>query len=295
VRRTGPRPGRLGDGSATPRTRRGRLSAAVVLLALTMLAPAACAGAGTDEPAGTANETGGTSEVTASQAGEAPSGELTVFAAASLSAVFEELGTVVEQEHPGVSVTFSFAGSSDLVSQVLAGAPADVLATANESTMAQAVDGDAVEGEPTLFAENVLTLVVPAGNPAGVTGLDASLAGASLVVCAPQVPCGAATAELADLIGVTLNPVSEEGAVTDVLGKVTSGQADAGLVYTTDAAGAGDAVEVIEVPEADEVVNRYPVAILQDGRAPELARLWVDTLTGDTGRELLADAGFRLP
>ncbi|TRW47338.1 molybdate ABC transporter substrate-binding protein [Georgenia yuyongxinii] len=261
-----------------------------------MLALAACGGTnGTDEPADGVSGTGDTSEATATPAEDAPSGELTVFAAASLNKVFEELGTVVEQAHPEVSVTFSFAGSSDLVSQILAGAPADVLATANESTMTQAVEGGAVAGEPTVFAENVLTLVVPAGNPARVTGLDASLDGAALVVCAPQVPCGAATVALAELMGVTLNPVSEESAVTDVLGKVTSGQADAGLVYSTDAAGAGDAIEVIEVPEADQVVNRYPVAVLEGSQVPELAQLWVDTLTGEAGREILAGAGFRLP
>ncbi|QDC26454.1 molybdate ABC transporter substrate-binding protein [Georgenia yuyongxinii] len=263
---------------------------------LPALALAACGGTnGTDEPADGVSGTGDTSETTATPAEDALSGELTVFAAASLNKVFEELGATVEQAHPEVSVTFSFAGSSDLVSQILAGAPADVLATANESTMTQAVEGGAVAGEPTLVAENVLTLIVPAGNPAGVAGLDASLDGASLVVCAPQVPCGAATVELAELMGVTLNPVSEESAVTDVLGKVTSGQADAGLVYSTDAAGAGDAIEVIAVPEADQVVNRYRVAILQDSQAPELAQLWVDTLTGEAGREILADAGFRLP
>jgi molybdate transport system substrate-binding protein len=181
------------------------------------------------------------------------------------------------------------------VARTSAGAPADVLATANESTMQQAVDGGAVVGDPVVFAENVLTLVVPPGNPAGVTGLDASLDQAKLVVCAPQVPCGAATAELAKLEGLQLHPVSEESSVTDVLGKVSSGQADAGLVYTTDAIGAGEAVQIVNVPGADRVVNRYPVAALTESRNPELARLWVDTLTGDAGRKALADAGFRLP
>ncbi|WP_448074008.1 extracellular solute-binding protein [Georgenia yuyongxinii] len=89
--------------------------------------------------------------------------------------------------------------------------------------------------------------------------------------------------------------MSEESSVTDVLGKVTSGQADAGLVYASDAAGAEDAVEVIAVPGVDRVINRYPVAVLESSRQPGLAKLWVDTLTGDEGRGLLADAGFRLP
>src|SRR5690606_36758163 len=186
-----------------------------------------------------------------------PSGELTVFAAASLHVVFADLAELFTEEHAGAEVTFSFAGSADLVAQLDAGAPADVLATADETTMAHAAAAGTLAGEPRVFAENGLTLVVPSGNPAGVTGLDGSLAGAALLVGAPQVPCGAATPALAERADVTLWPVSEEGSVTDVLGKVTSGQADAGLVYRTDAVTAGDAVEVVPVDGADAVVNRY--------------------------------------
>ncbi|MPV36032.1 molybdate ABC transporter substrate-binding protein [Georgenia subflava] len=243
-----------------------------------------------DRPAGTpadGNRSG--------TAAPGPSGDLTVFAAASLHSVFEEIATLLEQQHPELSITFSFAGSSDLVSQVVAGAPADVLATADEQTMANAVAEGVIDGEPGLFAENVLTLVTPAGNPAGITGLDVSLDGADLVVCAPQVPCGAATAELTGLLGVEISPVSEESNVTDVLGKVTSGQADAGLVYATDAAGAGDAVDVLEIPGAQDVVNRYPVATVADAAEPELAELWIEALSSEAGREILSDTGFRLP
>ena len=225
----------------------------------------------------------------------APDERLTVLAAASLHGVFEDLGEVFTEQHPGAEVTFSFAGSADLVAQLDAGAPADVLATADETTMARAVADGTVAGEPQVFARNVLTLVVPSGNPAGVGGLDDSLDGAALVVCAPQVPCGAATTALADLLGTSLSPVSEEGSVVDVLGKVTSGQADAGLVYTTDAAAAGDAVETIAVPRADEVVNRYPVAVTTGAASPELADAWVELLLGPEGRELLGDAGFGTP
>ncbi|UNX55170.1 molybdate ABC transporter substrate-binding protein [Georgenia sp. TF02-10] len=273
---------------------RGRLVAAAALALLPALA--ACGGSAADPGTGAADWTAGTPAGTATEAaGESPSGELTVFAAASLTRVFTDIAETLEAQHPGVRVTFSFAGSADLVAQVGAGAPADVLATADETTMADAVAAGVVAAEPTIFAENVLTLVVPPGNPAGVTGLDASLDEAHLVVCAPQVPCGAATAQLADRAGVTLAPVSEESSVTDVLGKVTAGQADAGLVYTTDATAAGDAVEVIAVPGAAEVVNRYPLAVLADAEDPGLARLWVETVTGEQGRQVLADAGFRLP
>ncbi|MCM3661905.1 molybdate ABC transporter substrate-binding protein [Georgenia satyanarayanai] len=253
-------------------TRRPGLAAAVVAA----LGLAACGGADAGSAA-------------------APDERLTVLAAASLHGVFEDLAEVFTEQHPGTEVILSFAGSSDLVAQLDAGAPADVLATADETTMARAVAAGTVAGEPQVFARNVLTLVVPSGNPAGVTGLDESLEDAALVVCAPQVPCGAATAALADLLGASLAPVSEEGSVTDVLGKVTSGQADAGLVYRTDAAAAGDTVETITVPRAEEVVNRYPVALTAGAAGPELAGAWVELLVGPEGRALLGDAGFGAP
>lgn len=213
--------------------------------------------------------------------------ELVVFAAASLATVFEDLAPAFEEAND-VDVTFSFAGSSDLVAQVEAGAPADVLATADERTMQQAHDAGLLDGDPTVFATNHLTLVTPPGNPAGITGLDASLTGADLVVCAPQVPCGAATTQLTDRLGVTLKPVSEETSVTSVLGKVTSGQADAGLVYVSDATGA-DVTEV-PVPGTEEVVNAYPAAVVAGGGPA--AEAWVAFLTGPEAAAALAEAGF---
>ncbi|MFH5820994.1 molybdate ABC transporter substrate-binding protein [Georgenia sp. AZ-5] len=227
--------------------------------------------------------------------GAAGAAELTVFAAASLTGVAEQVAALVEEARPGTEVRLSFAGSSDLAAQVIAGAPADVLMTADEATMDRLVDAGLTDGEPVVVAENHPALVVPAGNPAGVTGLDASLDGAALVVCAPQVPCGRAAQELAGLAGITLTPVSEESAVTDVLGKVRSGQADAGIVYSSDARAAGDAVEVVPVPLAERVVNRYPAAVLAGSGEPTLARAWIAALTGEQGRLVLADAGFELP
>ncbi|WP_413451381.1 molybdate ABC transporter substrate-binding protein [Georgenia phoenicis] len=221
--------------------------------------------------------------------------QLTVFAASSLGIPFSELGREFAEQHPDVELRFSWAGSSDLVSQVLAGAPADVLATADERTMDDVVAAGLVAGEPTVVAENVLSLITPAGNPAGVTGLDDSLDGADLVVCAPQVPCGAATVELAERLGVTLTPVSELSQVTDVLAKVATGQADAGLVYASGAALGGDDVDVIPVPGAEDVVNRYPVAVLADAGSRELADAWMELVSGPQGQAAFRDAGFSLP
>ena len=223
---------------------------------------------------------------------------LTVFAAASLQKPFEAIAERFEEDNPGVDVVLSFDGSQSLVDQLGAGAPADVLATADARTMARAEDAGTVR-VPQEFATNALTLIVPAGNPAGVTGLDSSLDGAKLVVCAPEVPCGAATEQLEANAGVELTPVSEESKVSDVRGKVESGQADAGIVYRTDAAAAGDRVEAIDIAGADEVVNAYPIAVTADAGADGQrfadAETWIRAVTSDWGRKILADAGFGAP
>ena len=221
---------------------------------------------------------------------------LTVFAAASLSGAFEEIGDQFEAEHPGVQVQFNMAGSSSLVEQIRAGAPADVFASADEPTMDRAVEADAVSGAPRPFATNVLTLVTPPDNPAGIASLqDAAAEGVNLVVCAPQVPCGNATVALARDAGITLTPVSEESSVTDVLGKVTSGEADAGLVYATDATGAGDAVHTVALEDAEAAVNTYPIASLAEAEHAELAEAFVEYVLGAQGQQVLKDDGFGRP
>ncbi|TWH24712.1 molybdate transport system substrate-binding protein [Rhodococcus rhodochrous J45] len=221
---------------------------------------------------------------------------LTVYAAASLRAPFTEIAERFEEANPGVTVELSFAGSSDLETQLEQGAPADVFASADTRTMDAAVDAGVVAGEPIPFATNTLTIATEPGNPKNVTSFeDLTGGGLSVVVCAPQVPCGAATERLEKTAGVELAPVSEESSVTDVLGKVTSGQADAGLVYVTDATGAGEKVTVVSVPEAAEVVNIYPVAALSDSRDLQRADAFVRFVTGTDGRAVLADAGFGAP
>ena len=218
---------------------------------------------------------------------------LTVYAAASLTGTFTELAETFEEQHDGVEVRLSFGGSSDLATQVVEGAPADVFASADEATMARLTDAGLAE-EPTAFATNRLEIAVPPGNPAGVTGL-ADLAGADLVVCAPAVPCGAAAVALADAAGVRLDPVSEEQSVTDVLGKVASGEAEAGLVYATDVLAAQGDVEGVVVPEARSVVNRYPVAVVTGSEEAALAEEFTALVTGAEGRAVLQDAGFGPP
>jgi len=228
--------------------------------------------------------------------GDTLQGSIAVFAAASLKATFTELAAEFEAAHPGTDVALNFAGSADLVTQITEGAPADVFASADEKNMAKLTDDDLVEGEPVDFATNVLEIAVPPGNPAGIeTFADLGAPGVKLVVCAPEVPCGAATLKVAEASGVTLAPVSEESSVTDVLGKVTSGEADAGLVYVTDVKAAGDAVDGIPFDESGDAVNTYPIATLVDAEAPAVAQAFLAFVTSEAGLAVLAAAGFGKP
>ena len=218
---------------------------------------------------------------------------LTVAAAASLTESLEELGEDFEAEHEGVTVELQFAGSSDLATQIENGADLDVFASADEANMDKV--GDAAV-DPTIFATNTLTIITEPGNPKKVTGLeDLEAEDLQVVVCAPQVPCGAATETLTKQQKVTLDPASEESKVTDVLTKVSSGEADAGLVYVTDATGAGDDVEAVETKGADTVVNTYPIATLADSSNSDEAQAFVDFITGSEGQKVLGDKGFGAP
>lgn len=231
------------------------------------------------------------------QASESPAAaELTVFAAASLKKTFTELGNRFETDHPGTTVAFNFAGSSDLVAQLAQGAPADVFASADTGNMTKATDAGVVAGSPVNFATNTLTIVTAPGNPKGIASFaDLAKPDVQVVVCAPQVPCGSATEKVEKAAGVELSPVSEESAVTDVLGKVMSGQADAGLVYVTDAAGAGDTVTAVAFPESADAVNTYPITVLKDATNPQAAQAFVDLVTGPDGQGVLTAAGFAAP
>jgi molybdate transport system substrate-binding protein len=221
---------------------------------------------------------------------------LTVYAAASLTKTFTEIGKQFESAHDGVKVEFSFGGSSDLVAQLQQGAPADVFASADEPNMDKITGDDLQADDPQDFASNTLEIATPPGNPAGIASFaDLAKGGVNVVVCAPEVPCGAAAAKAEAATGVTLQPVSEEQSVTDVLGKVTSGEADAGLVYVTDVTGAGDAVVGVPFPESSDIVNTYPIAALKDSKHRGLAQEFVEFVLGDVGQGILEEAGFAKP
>ncbi|MHA7207600.1 molybdate ABC transporter substrate-binding protein [Arthrobacter sp. MDT1-65] len=265
-----------------PSNRRAALALATAVVVLT----SACGAGGQDLGSGT----------TGDAAGEAIAGSITVFAAASLTASFTDLASRFEEAHPGAEVALNFAGSSDLATQITAGAPADVLASADVRNMGKVLDAGLLSGNPVDFATNTLQLAVPPDNPAGITSLaDAAAPGVKTVVCAGQVPCGAATAAVERAAGVDLDPVSEESSVTDVLGKVTSGEADAGLVYRTDVRAASGAVLGIDVPEAAGAVTTYPIAALADSADAVTAQAFVDFVTGTDGQAVLRAAGFGAP
>ncbi len=225
---------------------------------------------------------------------DTPSHTVTVLAAASLTKPFTALGGTFSDANPPERVEFSFAGSADLLTQLTHGAPGDVFAAADTATMDKAARAGLLAGPPVAFASNTLTIAVAPGNPKGIKGFR-DLAGVAVVVCARQVPCGAALPRLQDEAGVRLAPVSGEASVTAVLNTVTSGQADAGLVYVTDARAAGEKVSTVAFPEAATAVNTYQVAVLKDAREPGLARRFVDVVTGPTGRQVLDAAGFGKP
>ena len=223
-------------------------------------------------------------------------GTVTVFAAASLTEVFTQLGQQLEGEHPGLDVQFNFAGSSALATQLTQGAPADVFASADTDQMDVVTNNGLVSTAPALFATNTLVIAVPAGNPGDVTGLaDLADEERTVALCDPEVPCGAAAERVFDAAGLTAAPDTLEEDVRAALTKVELGEVDAALVYATDVQAAGNAVEGIEFPEAADAVNGYPVCTLTDAPNPAGARAFAELVTSAEGREVLAAAGFGAP
>ncbi len=257
------------------------LGAGGSLLASAMLLLAGCGGGA--RPASPAPAT----------AAPAESGTLTVLAAASLTGTFTALEEQFEADHPGVDVKLNFAGSSDLAQQVVNGAPADVFAAASDATMKTVTDAGLAAGTPTIFATNVLQIATAPGNPKGIASFaDLAEPDLKVVVCAPQVPCGAAAEKIEKATGVTLKPVSEETDVKSTLGKVTSGDADAGLVYVTDVAAANGSVQGVSFPEANQATTNYPITVLENAPQAQLAQQFVDVVTGSAGQQALKAAGF---
>ncbi|MFC7430580.1 MULTISPECIES: molybdate ABC transporter substrate-binding protein [unclassified Agrococcus] len=265
--------------------RRARLPRAAAAV-LGVVALAGCVGGAGDESADDGQAGGADGEL---------SGELAISAAASLAGAFDELAIAFETQHPGVDVLpITYDGSSTLATQIVEGAPADVFASADVATMERVEEAGLADGAA-IFATNTLALVVPAGNPGGIEGLaDLADPDRTVVLCAPEVPCGAASEALLAGAGVTASVDSVEQNVAAVLTKVVAGEADAGLVYVTDAA-TTDAVETIPVEGAEAVVNAYPIVALEGAANPDAAAAFVALVLGDEGRAVLAGLGFGAP
>ncbi|TDD25311.1 molybdate ABC transporter substrate-binding protein [Nonomuraea diastatica] len=221
--------------------------------------------------------------------------EVTVFAAASLTETFTELGRTFEAAHPGTTVKLNFGSSSTLAQQIVQGAPADVFASASPATMKTVTDAS-LAGSPTTFARNKLQIAVPAGNPAKVDELkDLTVPQVKVALCAEQVPCGAAAVKALDAAGLEVTPVTLEQDVKATLTKVELGEVDAALVYTTDVIASGGKVRGIAFPEADQAINDYPIAVLTEAPAGDLARRLVDLVVSRQGKDTLTKAGFEAP
>lgn len=229
------------------------------------------------------------------EGGGRASTDVSVFAAASLTDAFADLAEAFVDAHPDIEVDLNLAGSSSLAQQVLAGAPADVFASASPATM-DVVVAEGAASSPVAFATNPLQIVVPAGNPGGVTGLaDFERDELLLGLCAAEVPCGELARRALDAAGVTPAHDTDEPDVRALLAKVVHGELDAALVYRTDVLAEGDAVEGIALPTGVEVTARYPIAVLTGAPAPDAAAAFVGFVLSDEGQAILSAHGFGRP
>ncbi|MGN6242759.1 MAG: molybdate ABC transporter substrate-binding protein [Motilibacteraceae bacterium] len=267
--------------------------ASLTVRAVPLMAAVLLAGCGGSSSGGPAAPAGGTT--TSAGASSSPTGSITVLAAASLTGSFTELAHSFEAAHPGSKVVLSFGASSTLAQQALQGAPADVFASASQKNMDQVVQGGAARG-PQVFAKNVMEIAVPPANPAKIMQLsDLARPGVKLVLCQPQVPCGAVAATVLKNAGVQAKPVSLEADVKATLTKVQLGEADAGVVYVTDVKAAGAKVQGIPIPTGVNASTDYPVAVLKDAPNHALADQFVASVLSEQGRSVLSKAGFQAP
>src|SRR5262245_60402110 len=223
-------------------------------------------------------------------------GTINVFAAASLTESFTQIGKDFEAANPGTTVKFNFAGSSALATQINQGAPADVFASAAPTNMKVVTDAGNGDGTATTFVKNQLVIAVPKGNPKGITGLaDLTKPGVKVALCAEQVPCGAAAKKALTAANVKLTPVTLEQDVKAALSKVKLGEVDAALVYRTDAKAAAADVDGVEFPESAGAINEYPIVVLKNAPNKAGAQAFVAYVLSDKGKTVLTAAGFQAP
>ncbi|EGX61501.1 substrate-binding transporter [Streptomyces zinciresistens K42] len=269
--------------------RNRRMSQVIGVSAAALLALSACS----------SSDSGSAGASDASASGSAPdgiSGEVTVFAAASLKESFTALGEQFEKKNPGTKVTFSFGGSDALAASITGGAPADVFASASPKTMKIVTDAGGASGAPATFVRNQLEIATLPGNPDKVASLkDLTAADLKVVLCDKAVPCGAAAQKALDASRLKLTPVSYEEDVKAALNKVVLKEADAAVVYQTDVKAAGDKVEGVKFPESADAVNDYPIALLKESKNTDAARAFIALVQSAQGQKVLGAAGFLNP
>jgi molybdate transport system substrate-binding protein len=277
-----------------------RHRAAAVLAGALTLFVAAC---GSDNNSGSAATTSAAPGVASPPTTTAPAttapavaGNITVFAAASLTDAFTEVGAAFTKANPRAKATFSFDASSALVQQITQGAPADVFASADTANMDKLVSAGLNGTQPQIFATNVLTIIVPPGNPKGIKAVaDLASSDLKVVVCAPEVPCGKYAQQIFDAAKVTVKPVSLEQNVKGVVTKVTAGEADAGIVYETDVSATKGKADMVKIPTEINVVAKYPIASTKTSKETDVDAAFISFLLGSDGQAIMAKYGFGKP
>jgi len=235
----------------------------------------------------------GTSSPSASPASS--TGTITVFAAASLTESFTQLGKQFEAAHPGDTVKFSFGPSSGLAEQITSGAPADVFASAAPGNMDDVVSaGDAAS--PQNFAKNTMEVATPPDNPGNVESVkDLADDSVKVALCQPQVPCGVVAAEVFKNVGITVKPVTLQPDVKSVLTQVETGNVDAGMVYVTDVQAAGSKVNGVTIPASDNASTLYPIATINSSKHKSIVQAFMNYVLSPAGQQVLTAAGFEKP
>jgi molybdate transport system substrate-binding protein len=239
---------------------------------------------------------GCSSSTSSPSAGSSPAtGTITVFAAASLTESFTQLGKQFEAAHPGDTVKFSFGPSSGLATQITSGAPADVFASAAPGNMDDVVNaGDA--SSPQNFAKNIMEVATPPDNPGNVESVkDLADDSVKVALCQPQVPCGVVAAEVFKNAGITVKPVTLQPDVKSVLTQVETGNVDAGMVYVTDVQAAGSKVNGVTIPASDNASTLYPIATINSSKHKSIAQAFLNYVLSPAGQQVLAAAGFEKP
>jgi molybdate transport system substrate-binding protein len=226
----------------------------------------------------------------------APTGSITVSAAASLTEVFNQIGRQFQKRYQGTTVTFNFGSSSTLETQVQQGAPADVFASADTTNMDKLSAAGDVSGKPVIVARNLLEIAVAKGNPKKIKTLaDTLKPGVQLVLCAATVPCGKFALQAYQQAGLTVPKVPTGQDVKDTLSKVSLGAADAAIVYVTDVKSAKGQVAGVPIPAARNIVATYPIAVVKSSANPTTAQAFTSYVASPAGRATLLKFGFLKP